>query len=235
MSATAALITGAKCFPFIDNRPDIKSITKLCESNGFRISNVLVNTEELSKHPSRKIYGNKKEYRETFIDFLTKSSEEFLIYFYCGHGGHQWNWVKRNNTECLCIVEDYNEWYKDEELTEDIDEYLPSGKTLYVIIDACHSGGMINTWRLDTRLEKSVAFFCGANSEIPAWDDNREGSVGGLFTNSFCHHAKVGRPLWEIADKVLVEMFKPNQKYARSPSVRYSRPAVAVEKFCQSP
>ena len=142
--------------------------------------------------------------------------------------------MKRNNTECLCIVEDFNEWYKDEELTEDIDEYLPSGKTLYVVIDACHSGGMINTWRLDTRLEESVAFFCGANSEIPAWDDKREGSVGGLFTNSFCHHAKVGHPLWEIADKVLVEMFKPNQTHARSPSVRYSRPAVAVERFCHA-
>lgn len=234
MSATAALITGAKVPPSIDNRPDIKNMVKLCESNAFRISNVLVNTEELSNHSTRKIYSTKKEYRETFIAFLTKSPENFLIYFYCGHGNHQWNQTKGNNTECLCLMQDQNEWYKDEELTQDIDEYLPFGKTLYVILDACHSGGMINAWQLDTRLEKSVVFFCGANSEILAWDDAREDAVGGLFTNSFCLHAKVGRPLWKIADKVLVEMFKPYQKNVRSPSVRYSRPAVAAEKFCQT-
>ena len=87
---------------------------------------------------------------------------------------------------------------------------------------------------MDSRFEKSVAFFCGANCEILAWDDVREGVVGGLFTNSFCLHAKVGRPLWQIADKVLVEMYKPYQRNARSPSVRYSRPAVAAEKFCQT-
>ena len=234
MSTTAALITGAKVQPYIDNRPDIKNMGNLCERNGFRISNVLVNTEELSKHSSRKVYTTKKEYRKTFISFLTESSENFLIYFYCGHGGHQWNEAKKHNIECLCLTQDREEWYKDVELTEDIDEYLPTGKTLYVILDACYSGGMINVWQLDSRFEKSVAFFCGANCEILAWDDTREGVVGGLFTNSFCLHAKAGRPLWQIADKVLVEMYKPYQRNARSPSVRYSRPAVAAEKFCQS-
>ena len=232
-TAAAALITGAKVPPYIDTRPDIKNIANLCEKNGFRISDVLVNTEELSKHPKRKIYGNKREYRETFIDFLS-NSENFLIYFYSGHGNHQWNESKKNNSECLCIMYNPKDWYSDEELTKDIDEYLPYGKTLYVLLDTCHGGGMINAWQLDTRLEKSVVFFCGANSEILAWDDEREDAVGGLFTNSFCLHAKVGCPLWEIADKVLVEMFTPYQKNARSPSVRYSRPAVAIEKFCQT-
>ena len=122
----------------------------------------------------------------------------------------------------------------DADLTEDIDEYLPEGKTLYVIVDACHSGGMMNVWRLDTRLQKTVVFFCGANAEILAWDDKSEGATGGLFTNSFCKHAKVGRPIWEIADNVLLEMFNPNDKHAHSPSVRYSRPSVAVKKFCQA-
>ena len=234
MSTTAAaLITGARVPPYIDTRPDIKNMANLCEKNGFRISNVLVNTKELSNHSMRKIYGSKREYRETFIDFLSKSPEDFLIYFYSGHGNHQWNQSKSNNSECLCIIYNPKDWYRDEELTEDIDEYLPYGKTLYVLLDTCHGGGMINAWQLDTRLEKSVVFFCGANSEILAWDDDREDAVGGLFTNSFCLHAKVGRPLWEIADKVLVEMFKPNKRDARSPSVRYSRPAVATEKFCQ--
>ena len=233
MSTTSALITGAKVPPSIDNRPDIKNMTKLCEKNEFRVSNVLVNAKELSNHPMRKVYKSKSEYRETFINFLSNSPENFLIYYYCGHGNQQKSEGNGTNAECLCIMQDSKEWYKDEELTQDIDEYLPFGKTLYVILDACHSGGMINAWQLDTRLEKSVVFFCGANSEILAWDDKREDAVGGLFTNSFCLHAEVGRPLWEIADKVLVEMFTPYQKNARSPSVRYSRPAVAAEKFCE--
>ena len=233
MSSTAALITGAKVPPFIESRPDINNMVKLSEKNGFRISNVLVNAEELSKHPMRKIYSSKREYRETFIDFLSKSPENFLIYYYTGHGSQDWDESKKNNSECLCIMYNPKDWYRDEELTEDIDEYLPYGKTLYVILDTCHGGGMINTWRLDTRLEKCVVFFCGANTEILAWDDDREGAVGGFFTNSFCLHAKVGSPLWEIADNVLTEMFSPNKRYARSPSVRYSRPAVATEKFCK--
>ena len=232
--ATAALITGAKTYPFIDNRPDIKSVISLCENNKFRIENVLVNADELSAHPSKKVYSTKEAYRSAFLDFLTKSTEQFLIYYYCGHGSHQWNWSMRNNMECLCIADDYKEWYVDFELTEDIDNNLPAGKTLYVIVDACHSGGMMNVWRLDTRLEKSVVFFCGANSEILAWDDKREGATGGLFTNSFCKHATVGRPIWEIADNVLQEMFKPNEEHAHSPSVGYSRPAVAVSKFCKN-
>ena len=232
--ATAALITGARTYPFIDNRPDIKSMVKLCESNKFKIESVLVNTDELSSHPRKKVYATKGEYRQAFLDFLTNSPEQFLLYFYCGHGAHQWNWAMRNNTECLCIADDYKEWYLDYELTEDIDNNLPEGKTLYVVVDACHSGGMMNVWRLDTRLQKSVVFFCGANAEILAWDDKREGATGGLFTNSFCKHAKVGRPIWEIADNVLLDMFNPNQKNAHSPSVRYSRPAVAVKTFCKA-
>ena len=173
-TAAAALITGAKVPPYIDTRPDIKNIANLCEKNGFRISNVLVNTDELSTHPKRKIYGNKREYRETFIDFLSNSPENFLIYFYSGHGNHQWNESKKNNSECLCIMYNPKDWYSDEELTEDIDEYLPYGKTLYVLLDTCHDGGMINLWQLDTHLEKSVVFFCGANTEILAWDDDMQ-------------------------------------------------------------
>ena len=126
----------------------------------------------------------------------------------------------------------YNYWYRDYELTEDIDKYLPVGKTLYVIVDACHSAGMINLWHLDTRLEKSVAFFCGANTEIYSRDDPN--ARGGLFTNSFCRHAKIGRPLWEIADKVLQEIFSPSETYARSSSIRYSHPAMAVRTFCEN-
>ena len=141
MSTTAAaLITGAKVPPSIDNRPDIKSMVKLCEKNEFRVSNVLVNAEEFSKHPMRKVYKFKSEYRQTFIDFLVNSPENFLIYYYCGHGNQQKNESNGTNIECLCIMQDSKEWYKDEELTEDIDEYLPFGKTLYVILDACHSG-----------------------------------------------------------------------------------------------
>lgn len=232
MASAAALLTASKVYPYIDIRPDLKKMTEFCESSNMRVK-VLINNAELSTHSSATIYSTREEYRKAFINFLTKSSEEFLLYFYCGHGSHQWNWTAKNNSECLCILDDRNEWYADFDLTEDIDEYLPVGKTLYVIVDACHSGGMLNVWRLDTRLEKAVVFFTGANSEIPAWDDRREGRTGGLFTNCFTKHAKIGTPMWQIADSVLQDMFKPNQKNARSPSVGYSRPALAVAKFCQ--
>ena len=232
MATGAALLSASKVYPFIDIRPDLKKMIEFCESKKFR-TQVAVNNAELSSYANTTIYSTKEEYRQNFKDFLTKSSEDFLLYFYCGHGSHQWNWTAKNNSECLCILDDCKEWYADYELTEDIDEFLPVGKTLYVVVDACHSGGLLNVWRLDTRLEKSVIFFTGANSEIPAWDDKREGKTGGLFTNSFTKHASIGAPIWQIADSILQEMFKPNQKNARSPSVGYSRPALAISKFFQ--
>ena len=230
--STAALITGARVAPFIDIRPDVQSLTSLCDANKFRVDSILVNSSELTSDPRKKMYSTKDEYRRAFVDFLRDSTEQFLIYFYCGHGSHQWVSSRNNNVECLCIAEYYNYWYRDYELTEDIDKYLPVGKTLYVIVDACNSGGMINLWHLDTRLEKSVTFFCGANTEVLSWDDPN--ARGGLFTNSFCRHAKIGRPLWEIADKVLQEIFSPSEEYARSPSIRYSHPAMAVRTFCEN-
>lgn len=234
MSKTAALITSANVEPYLDLAPDITNMTNYCEKNGFRIASVLVNKKDLTNHPKRDIYTTKKEYRQAFVDFMTKSPEDFLIYYYTGHGTHYWNEIVKNNLEAMCILDDSDKWYKDVELTEDIDAHLPAGKTLYVVLDTCHSGGMINAWQLDTRLEKSIVFFCGSNTEIYSQMDQREGYTGSLFTNSFLAHAKIGHPIWEIADNVLVEIFKPALgKQARSPSVHYSRPAVAVQKFCQ--
>ena len=248
---TAALITGAKVQPYVDIRPDIQHMVEFCEREGFR-TEVLVNSSDLfdeeerhsahiaapttTNNTTRSLYYTKYEFRRAFVDFLATSSEQFLIFYYCGHGTRTgwWNPIL-TTTEYLCLEHRRRDWYADYQLTEDIDRYLPEGKTLYMIVDACHSGGLLNMWKLDSRLDKSVVLFSGANSDIPSWDDQRRGHTGGLFTNCFLKCARVGAEVWKIADDILVEMFRPNQKRSLSPAFRYSRPSMAANRFCQAP
>ena len=247
---TAALITGAKVQPYVDIRPDIQHMVEFCEREGFR-TEVLVNSSDLfdeeerhsahiaapttTNNTTRSLYYTKYEFRRAFVDFLATSSEQFLIFYYCGHGTRTWWNSRLTTTEYLCLEHRRRDRYADYQLTEDIDRYLPEGKTLYMIVDACHSGGLLNMWKLDSRLDKSVVLFSGANSDIPSWDDQRRGHTGGLFTNCFLKCARVGAEVWKIADDILVEMFRPNQKRSRSPAFRYSRPSMAANRFCQAP
>lgn len=230
-STTSVLIAGARVEPFINIRPDLKNIVDWSTRNNFKVEKVLVNKPELSDHPKVSLYSTKDWFRTSFTSFIAFSKANYLIFYYAGHGNHIWNHKTNNNQEALLILPDLNECYTDIDLTEDIDQYLPEGKTLYLVIDACNSGGMLNMWHMNTRMRKSITAFTGAVAEVVAWDD--DSYPGGEFTNAFIRYAQVGKELYQIAEDVLAESFVPGvSKRAHSTAVKYSHPSLCVTKFC---
>lgn len=232
MATVSALITGAKTTPAINTRPDIQHMTQFCESNGFDIHCIHVNDTDLSSHPKRKVYKNVLDYRRELATFLSKPGPEFLLYYYCGHGSHSWNNQLKRNEEALIIMTDKEQWFYDTMLSEEINQHLAPGKTLIIIVDACHAGGMLNAWQFNFYKDRNVVFLTGAMLEISSWDDQK--APGGQFTNSFLRHVKIGEPIYKIADNILEDIFTPAKNgNAHSPSVSYSRPLLCISKFCE--
>ena len=60
-------------------------------------------------------------------------------------------------------------YYTDQMMSQDINNYLPLGKYLWLVIDTCFSGGILNLFQLDQRLRRYVMLYAGANSEIYGW------------------------------------------------------------------
>lgn len=227
---TSVLISGSKTDHPVNNQHDIQNMIKFCTANGFEIHSVLVNTNELSSHAKRETYKTKDEYRQQVVEFFSVCPAEHLIFFFSGKGIHRWSRDTRNNQEVLCILEDERESYTDSDLTEDIDNHLPVGKTLYVIIDAAFAGGMINLWVLGSRLESKVILFSGSNLEVKRYEDKQ--TEGGEFTTAFLKHVQVGVPIYRIADGILQDVFQAKDQVHHSPVVQYSRPRLCINKFC---
>lgn len=229
MSKVEILITGAKAFTPISVQADVSNVANYARGNGFTVRSVLVNDLSLSTDAATSVFYNKKEYRDHFISLMKDSTADHLILYYSGHGSAQVVDLARAETkECLVLSDDTTQWYYDDEITEDIDAYLPANKTLYLVVDACHAGGMINLWQLDRRLNANIVLFAGSNTEIFSWDDANQ--PGGAFTNAFIVSAVQGKTLYKIAEDVLQQLFNPGMI---SPAVRYGRPALCVAQYCQ--
>lgn len=115
---------------------------------------------------------------------------------------------------------------------EDINNYLPKDTFLYLVIDTCFSGGLVNLWEFQNRLSKNVILLAAANSEIVGWG----GSSGGYLTRYFAMYAKPGRYIFNIADDILQRIEYVDQddfKEKISTQVKYARPALAVAPFLQ--
>ena len=228
MSKVEILVTGAKAFSPISVKTDISNVAAYAKRSGFTVRATLVNDLSLSTDSATTLFSNKKEYRSHFISLMRESTADYIILYFSGHGSASVVDHSRAETkECLVLSDDSNQWYYDDEITEDIDAHLPSEKTLYLVVDACHAGGMINLWHLDHRLKANVVLFAGSNAEILSWDDANQ--PGGAFTNAFIECAKKGKPLYLIAEDVLKELFKSGKI---SPAVRYGRPALCVTPYC---
>ena len=229
MSKVEILITCAKAFTPISVKADVSNVAKYARDSGFTVRSVLVNDLSLSTDAATSVFYNKKEYRAHFISFMKDSTADFLILYYSGHGAAQIvDLASAATKECLVLSDNTSRWYYDDEITEDIDAYLPANKTLYLVVDACHAGGMINLWHLDRRLNANIVLFAGSNTEIYSWDDANH--PGGAFTNAFIASATVGKTLYKIAEEVLEQLFQSGKI---SPAVRYGRPALCVAQYCQ--
>ena len=229
---TSVLISGSETDHPVNNQHDIRNMIDFCTANGFSIHSVLVNTKDLSTHAKRRTYRTKKEYRQGVAEFFSCCPADNLIFYFSGKGLHRWSREVRNNQEVLCILQDESQAYTDSDLTEDIDNHLPMGKTLYIIIDAAFAGGMINLWVLGSRLEKKVILFSGSNLEVPRFEDRQ--CEGGEFTTAFLKHAKVGVPVYCIADRILQDVFQAKDQLHHTPVIQYSRPGLCTDKFCTS-
>ena len=231
-ATTSVLISGSKTDHPVNNCHDICNMVDFCTANGFSIHSILVNAKDLTTHAKRKTYRTKKEYRQRVAEFFSCCTADNLIFYFSGKGLHRWSWETRNNQEVLCILPDESEAYTDSDLTEDIDDHLPAGKTLYIIIDAGFAGGMINLWVLGSRLEKKVVLFSGSNLEVPRFEDPE--CEGGEFTTAFLKHAKTGVPVYRIADDILQDVFQAKDQLHHTPVIQYSRPRLCMDKFCTS-
>ena len=227
------LISAARSFTLLSSAADVKSMVTFARDRRFKVRSVLTNDQSFEVPKENNIrYNSKAEFRKEFTSFLSQSDKDYLIFYYSGHGTANWNRKTKQNEEYLCLNNNVSEFYKDSELTEDIDRYLKPLTTLYLVVDACRAGGVLNLWQLDVRFQNTVVLFSGSNSEISAYDD--WDSPGGAFTNAFISSAHQGRRLYEIAQDVLEELFRPSDRLPVSPAVQYCRPDVCTTPFCGS-
>ncbi|XP_065177859.1 uncharacterized protein LOC135808572 [Sycon ciliatum] len=178
-------------------------------------------------------YTNLKQVRDSIQNFLAGEEEDYspdnLILFMTGHGGQ--HKPGRVVEEYFCLPKpglsaNHSAVYTDTMLTEDITEYLPAEKTLYLIIHSCHSGGMVNFWKLDPENEK-VALFASAEADIWAeWNADDTPS----FVQSFCKHAEIGKQLCSIAGDIYQELYSvPKIR----PAFKTTKPEMATDPFLE--
>lgn len=113
---------------------------------------------------------------------------------------------------------------------EDINNYLPEDTFLYLVIDTCFSGGILNLWQFKDRLDKNVILFSASNSEIMGYGT----FAGGFLTRYFVAHAKPGRYACKIADDILRDIEVKEQRSVQgviSTQIKYSRPGLALAPF----
>ena len=224
------LISVAKAGKPLGIAADVRHMIEYARESRIGVRTVLVNDSDLSKYEDTTIYADLNDFRKTFVDFLRNSAADHLIFYYSGHGSSAW--LDNKSVEFLVLTNNTPDWYSDVVFTEDIDRNLPKGKRLYLIIDACHSGGMINFWHLDVRLKKDIVLLAGSNAEINSWDDPGLLSSGGLYTNSFIKYATRGRILYQIAQDILEDLFDSDSDV--SPIISYGRPNLCVTRFCET-
>jgi len=103
----------------------------------------------------RKKNPNKKEMCRFIKDKLRSVKKgENVVFYYTGHGGNKYE--RGSNGEYKAVTQGLvcsdDEWLYSKELTSFFDKVVKRGANVFVIIDACASGEMID---LDFRLHKS--------------------------------------------------------------------------------
>ena len=160
-----------------------------------------------------------------FLQQSQYQAEKNLILFMTGHGKQQ-KPVGKTNEESFFLTKGQHGEYTDTELTKDIDDALPPDKRLYIIINACHSGGMLNLWQLNTE-NKWFALFASAEADILAnWSHDESERT---FIQAFCNHAQQGKKLGTIAGGILRDC--ADVRTRTRPAFITSNPEIALQTF----
>ena len=148
---------------------------------------------------------------------------------------------------CLPLRGGKYDEYTDEEFTLDLAS-LPIDKRLHIVINACHSGGMLNLWQFDTsEPSRRVAMFASEVSDTlrqnairkagwqGSWQAEAEENYARPFLDErflvvqkFCDNAAVGSQLKDIAGAILNDTAIPPRI---RPEYKWSRPKVRDDRF----
>ena len=207
---------------------DVKTMIDFANSKQFFIWEVLTNNNACLPRqniPNAWRYNDLMEFRRHLTDFYHTASTRNLIFYFTGHGGQ----ITSHGLNSEALVVANGTYYFDTEFTQDL--LTSMGKTLYVVLDACHAEGLINLWELqsDMRLNLKIIIFSASHSEISTYPR--------IFTPAFVRKAEIGKPVYIIADEILQEINEskiPNQVFRDvSPGISASRPALLGFNFCK--
>ena len=208
---------------------DARNVWEWAVRYGVAIYDSVIHTNNHNKVTNELVFNSLSEFRSSFTNFLRTAVQRHLVFTFSGHG------IPYQYTDEFGILVQGEEiqigqgiMYKDVDLAKDINLNLPRGKFLWLVIDTCFSGGLLNLWQIKNRLDRNVILFAGANSEIVGWGDQVE---GGYLTRNFVRYAQPGRYACHIADDILEHIEWYDQERFRqtiSTQVKYSRPVLAV-------
>ncbi|KAJ8755650.1 hypothetical protein K2173_022245 [Erythroxylum novogranatense] len=136
---------------------DVKSVRRLLLNHfGYNPRDIVILTEVkqgIELAPTKK---NIQKYMNWLLEDCKDG--DYLVFFFSGHGLRQPNFTGDELDgfdETICPVDYMNEgMITDNEIYSTIVEPLPEGVTLHAIIDACHSGTVLDLPRVYNRFEK---------------------------------------------------------------------------------
>ncbi|XP_048227279.1 metacaspase-1 [Ricinus communis] len=136
---------------------DVKNMRKLLiETSGFQEENILVLTEE----EARPEFTPTKRNIQKSLNWLVEDCRagDSLVFYFSGHGVRQPDFNKDEQDgfdETICPVDFLEEgMIFDNDINSTIVWPLPRGVTLHAIVDACHSGTILDLVRVYDREKK---------------------------------------------------------------------------------
>jgi hypothetical protein len=171
-----------------------------------------------------------------------------VFFMYSGHGGQRRDQngdEKDGKDECLCPVD--GRAIIDDELNEILCQPLPAGCTLYAVIDACHSGSMLdlamyldpdtNAIEKDKKaatLRGTVFSVSGCMDNQTSADTTRGGVSGGavtIYLTQMMKDTSCDRLSWADFSR---ELNRRMSRMSQKPTISFSRSGDLNEKFMAS-
>ena len=210
---------------------DATTMKDWARRNGVKVHDDVIHSNVHDKVTNEKTFSSVSAFRSAFQSFLRDSPEKHLIFAISTHGT-PFDYVDENRMTIQGegIVITKGGLYTDQMLSQDVNVHFPKGKYLWLIIDTCFSGGLLNLWQIKDRLDRNIVLFSGANSEIVGWGN----SLGGYLTRRFTQFAEPGRYTFHIADDVIEKIEREDQddfSGVISTQIKYSRPILAGTPF----
>lgn len=199
---------------------DVNNITKFLNSQNISNDKISTLTDDTILKPTKENIIN------MFKKLLTNSSRgDNLVFYYSGHGSRVINTSENKDTEPLddVLVPLDLDYIIDDELNEIIHNNLKPDVNLFVLIDCCHSGTMLdlkynyplkdnNDPNIDISSKDTISnvyYISGCKDEQVSMETYIQSKVQGAMTWGFLNSINTTTPLsW----KALVDKLRENMK-----------------------